>query len=546
MENLRINSNGNIVRTSNDNCAVCVGSLTPFTVSENTNGGSYGAMGDQHYAFGLDLEANGVTAASFNVDDNNGTDDLVWFYAKKGSIEYTIIYTQQEFSFTNGGKSIDTITISETGQSDITYYLGGVAPTQATYKNDGTTDVPYSSFDQFTLGDNIAQVSVLPRAIPGSSDCNAGDDFGLFHLDVHFADGLYEVDEIGGALYYLWKTAKDTTGLQNTISSDDPIVDSLGIYLASGSTGFTSRTQFESTVPIANMSEVKDSPTIEEIAIKFNELAGLNGTWDADWDPLASTVPECGSEPIEFLNCQVEEGVDFLPMMKVTLSWTDDVAAGMDGSGKVSYMHATGKPGVLDGYSNGQTRHACPSTYILGQEQFTNSSYGSPVSAGSQAQEHWSKGDNSQHKDQEFRALRQFRSYTHSGSSYVRNRNELIINKRNNDFGVPAPSSDYTNFDYSQWVGYSANSISTTYDYNALSMGVPVMNTPQPSYGDYRLGAGMFVTWTDPVTTITYKFEQGPYWNCLEKAFVLRKAFGIIRGDTEACAAMYTISGGLI
>ncbi len=338
MAKLKINSSGRIIRINSTTLArVDEGGFTSFVASENTNGGSYGAMGDQHYIFGSDLEVNGPDTASFNIDDNAGTNSIIWFYAKVGATEYRISYTQQEFAFTVGGRSIDSITISETGQSDIVYSLAG-AESQTTYKN----GAPYSSFDQFTLGSNIAKVKILPRNIPSSSGCNGSEDFGLFHLDVHFSDGLYDVDEVGGALYYIWKTAKDKVGVQNTTSEAG--IDGLGNYLATGSDGFTNRTQFETAVVgvnISNISEAKSSVTIEEIAVKFNELAAINGTWTADWDPLVDGIPDCSSP---MLACGTVTGD---PTLFVTLTWVDaDVTKSWLGctwtKGEIKEVYATG------------------------------------------------------------------------------------------------------------------------------------------------------------------------------------------------------------
>jgi len=328
MPKVRMDSNGRIIIVNETTVALCPANITPFSAPQSGNG----AMGDLHYVFGNDLETNGVAMASFNVDDNDGTNSLIWFYAKVGSIEYAISYTQQDFAFTANGKSIDSITISETGQSDILYTLNAASGADQTQcLKDG---VLLSVLDSFTLGNNIAKIKILPRIIPPSSNCDT-INFGLFHLDVHFADGLYNVDEVGGALYYIWKKAKDEVGVQNT-SSADAVADGIGLYL-NGFEGFSNRSQFEVLT-----SEVKDSPTIEGIAVKFNELAGSNGTWTADWDPLVADIPSCAS-PI--LGCGTVNGD---PTLFITVAWD-----GVDAT--KSFLDCT--------WSNGETKEVYATNY---------------------------------------------------------------------------------------------------------------------------------------------------------------------------------------
>ncbi len=266
---------------------------------------------------------------------------------------------------------------------------------------------------------------------------------------------------------------------------------------------------------------------------------------DVHWDPYC--------EPMSDRNCLQQEGSHFLPMIKITLTWTDCDAAGMGSDCKVNYIHASG--GGSNGYYNGQTRYACPSSYTL---KGTSGTYGTYFddSYYYNAQEKWIRGGvQSERLNQDLklerRAYSVFRQTNFTPFSgivyrgYVSNTNHLIINKRNNNVSTDQTNSDRSFFYLSSFqIRGGNNPRSDSYSGSSIRAYMGVMNTGVPSLGDYRLGGGMFVTWTDPVTTITYKFEKGPYWNCLEKPFELTKQNGIVSGSTAPCAAMYTTQGG--
>jgi hypothetical protein len=61
--------------------------------------------------------------ASFNVDDNSSNNEITWFAFTEGATTYEVRYRQQDFDYTVGGKSIDQITLKETGQADIVYAI---------------------------------------------------------------------------------------------------------------------------------------------------------------------------------------------------------------------------------------------------------------------------------------------------------------------------------------------------------------------------------------------------------------------------------------
>jgi hypothetical protein len=119
---------GLVVDGTFDSCEDCENPPNSSSSSSNSSSSSSvvisfppscagcGSTGDVHWIWGDDLETNGPDMASFNVDDNSSLNEIVWFTFLEGVTEYTIKYTQQEFVFTAGGKSIDTITVSETGR----------------------------------------------------------------------------------------------------------------------------------------------------------------------------------------------------------------------------------------------------------------------------------------------------------------------------------------------------------------------------------------------------------------------------------------------
>ena len=243
-----------------------------------------GSSGDVHWIWGNDLVTNGPDMASFNVDDNSSINSIVWFTFCEGATEYSISYTQQEFDFTVGGKSIDQITITETGQPNIVYTL---TPSQDGTLKDG---IGFGGNDVINLGTNAITVTVSERIIDDSSTCvTPGQFYGMLHMTIQFNDGLYYADEIGGALYYIWKTAKDEVGTSNHLSEAG--IDGIGNYLATGSTGYTARAQFE--VAPSTVREAVSQTTLAEISARMTELNSINGTVNFDWDPLMDPSPDC-------------------------------------------------------------------------------------------------------------------------------------------------------------------------------------------------------------------------------------------------------------
>ena len=91
-------------------CEDCIVDLNPIIVPPS---GLSQALGDVHYVYGIPSTiSSDPTMASFNVDDNISTNEIVWWTHTENSVEYVIKYTQQEFTYTAGGLSIDQIVVS--------------------------------------------------------------------------------------------------------------------------------------------------------------------------------------------------------------------------------------------------------------------------------------------------------------------------------------------------------------------------------------------------------------------------------------------------
>jgi hypothetical protein len=288
-----------------------------------------GQLGDVHWVWGNDLITNGPDMASFNVDDNAGTNEIVWFTFLEGATEYAIKYTQQEFAYTVGGKSINQITITETGQSDIVYSL---TANQDGFLKDG---IGFPGSETFSLGDNVCTVSITSKTIDTTSNCciKPGDFFSLLQMDIQFKDGLYYTDEVGGALYYIWKKAR-TEGPGAVNNPSNAGLDGLGSYLGG------TRSDWEAAPN--TLRESTDSTILAEISDRMTELNGINGTVDFDWDPLAQDPPVCQMETCGVPNAN--------PTIYITMSWTDvDVTK--------NYLGCS--------WCNGETKEIYVGTYTL-------------------------------------------------------------------------------------------------------------------------------------------------------------------------------------
>jgi hypothetical protein len=272
-------------------CDDCLSGNNPLIVPPS---GLSQSLGDVHYVYGdPDTIALDPTMASFNVDDNSSDNEIVWWTHTEGGVEYVIKYTQQEFTYTAGGRSIDQVVVSASdGSVDDTYTLN--SPTQdSTLRNGGA----WTNGGVSGLGTAISY-NITERIIE-NADCSealgVSSHFGLFNLEVSPNSGFMIMDENGGALWYVWKqlaTAYGTGAVNNPSSAG---FDGIGTFL-SGINGYNARSQFEATP--SSVRETFDNPTASAIIDKLKELSAIDGSWNADWDPLAQTPINC--PPVDF------------------------------------------------------------------------------------------------------------------------------------------------------------------------------------------------------------------------------------------------------
>jgi hypothetical protein len=158
--------------------------------------------------------------------------------------------------------------------------------------------------------------NITERIIP-PSECSAilNEHFGLFNLEVFPNSGFYNMDENGGALWYVWKQLATAYGAGAVNNPSSANFDGLGTFL-SGINGYNARSQFEATP--STVRETFDSPTASAIIDKLKELSAIDGLWVADWDPLVQDPLVC--PPTGKLDCGTPNAD---PTLDVTVTWTD-------------------------------------------------------------------------------------------------------------------------------------------------------------------------------------------------------------------------------
>jgi hypothetical protein len=207
--------------------------------------------------------------------------------------------------------------------------------------------------------------NVTERIIPPEDCCNIlGDYFALFNLNVQPTSGFNNIDEYGGALWYIWKKAETFASTPiNTASSAG--MDGIGLFL-SGLDGYTSRSQFETTP--SSVREAYNAANVTDVFARLNELASIDGFWNADWDPLAQDPIDC---PLDTCGtCQIGQPTGIFggglqtecPTMLMTMAWSDsDVTKNFYGCT----------------WCNGETKEVFPTLYFNGKVYATY--YGSPA-----------------------------------------------------------------------------------------------------------------------------------------------------------------------
>jgi len=266
-----------------DSCEDCVTSGIAFTPP---SGMSF-CMGDMHYLYGNPTSiAIDPTSASFNVDDNSSTNEIVWWTHCEGGIEYFIKYSQQEFAYTSGGKAINEVIVSASnGLISDTYTL--ITPQSGTLRNAGS----WANGGVSGLGTGM-KFNITDRII-SSGECSAiispSSHFGLFNIDVTPNSGFSNISEYGGALWYIWKKAS-TYGAGSINTGSSAGMDGIGLFL-NGQDGYTARSDFEAAP--STLRESYEASDVSAVMAKLDELSTIDGTWDGDWDPLTQDPPVC-------------------------------------------------------------------------------------------------------------------------------------------------------------------------------------------------------------------------------------------------------------
>ncbi len=238
------------------------------------------------------------------------------------------------------------------------------------------------------------------------------------------------------------------------------------------------------------------------------------------WSPYCKPLDQCNSGP----------GSEYLPRVKMTISWTDDTKAPIDGACRLKYGSAN--PYY---FYNGQTIIMCPSIY---HKTTTTSTYTNTYTTrytyevaewwdgGALNMNRWAQARHSANYNPVFQ-----NNYTYT---YKQHRNRLGLRKQGyTETGTRGSDKKTWNYTRSVLFGSTSTYYSTT---SSNKMGV--MTEPKPTLNAYNLGGTMFTSWTDPVTTVTYTWEKERNWECIEADF--RWSGGSVKeGDFDNCEAMY-------
>jgi hypothetical protein len=281
-------------------------------------------LGDPHYIFG----GSSPETASFNFDDNSGTDEVVWFTALDASSNEIIVkYRCQEFVNTVDGYSVDRLII-EDGTVSSVYE---VSPDNSDVLKNGI--IWNDSDSNIILGDNVWKMNISSVTVP-----SCPGDFSWIPFEFSPMSGMHSVQSIGGMWWTAWKKAASlsATTINNPSSAG---FDGVSAFL-DGFDGYSSRSDFSATP--SSLRETFDQVTMNEIVIKRNELALQTGSVDFGWDPTMDSPPSCTSG---FLACGTPNAN---PTMFVKLEWSG-------GPSTRQWLNCT--------WSNNQTREVYSTSY---------------------------------------------------------------------------------------------------------------------------------------------------------------------------------------
>jgi hypothetical protein len=280
-------------------------------------------LGDPHFLFG----GSSPETASFNVDDNIGTGEVIWFTAVDADDNEIIVkYTCQEFINVDDGYNVDRLIIEDGSLSSV-YEVS--TDNSDVLKN----GIIWNSEDSdIILGSNVWKMKVSSATVP-----SCPGDFSWIPFEFGPMSGMNNLKEVGGMWWYLWKKASTLSGttLNNPSSAG---FDGVSGFL-NGFDGYSSRTDFEATP--SSVRETFDQATMNEVSTKRNALALQSGTVDFGWDPTMDSPPSCTTG---FAKCGTPNGN---PTVLIKAEWTDlDVTKNFFGctftDGQTYEMYSTG------------------------------------------------------------------------------------------------------------------------------------------------------------------------------------------------------------
>jgi hypothetical protein len=236
-------------------------------------------LGDPHFLFG----GSSPETASFNVDDNISTNEVVWFTAIDADDNEIIVkYRCQEFVNVDDGYNVDRLIIEDGSLSSV-YEVS--TDNSDVLKN----GIIWNSEDSdIILGSNVWNMKVSSATVP-----NCPNDFSWIPFEFGPMSGMNNLKEVGGMWWYLWKKASTLSGITlNNPSSAG--LDGVSGFL-NGFNGYSSRTDFEATP--SSVRETFDQATMNEVSTKRNALALQTGSVDFGWDPIMDSPPSCICPP---------------------------------------------------------------------------------------------------------------------------------------------------------------------------------------------------------------------------------------------------------
>ena len=225
-----------------------------------------------------------ITDASFNVDDNYGTAEIILFTAKNK-------YTGNEVLVKYSAKLFAPIAN--------TYVLSGFTTTDGVTSNTFTVNpfntrilrngVPMLGSYTYNLG-GMFDITVTPRAYKPYSECTRYYPFYLTTMNVGMQPlDPYLASEMGGALFEMWKTVSSNPWGKYELANTPARPNWDGIkYLMNlkQSTGKKRDSYRSDSHTPAELREPVAKGLVSRMLERFNWFTLNDGFWDYSWDPI--------------------------------------------------------------------------------------------------------------------------------------------------------------------------------------------------------------------------------------------------------------------